>query len=652
MATFSDTFTQGGQTQLHKFHMIRQVIGSTLKGGLALFVITFGLFIWSYHCWQDFWLLICCFKAWLRVEHLAMLPKGFFDESWLVDGKGVTHTVTDFHLNKSDFYQTLARNIGLNVLKEVFYSVLITLVGICLISMFWVKMGRKKKATKIISGFECVTPKLLKKQVLKNGTSPYTIAGVPIPKDAEFQHMMVTGTTGAGKSNMIHQLLQQIRDQGDQAIVVDTTGGIFARFFDEGRDVYLNPLDIRSAKWNMWDEAKADYVIDEIAEAMIPDSKSMESFWIQSARQLFGESFRFLKKRGQNSYKELIDMTLKIDLRQLQERLGNTTAGSILHPSIDKTALSVRASLANHLRVLEYLDESNEGLSLINFMKDNHKSWLFLSCETDQRAFLRPIFSLWLSLIIKGTMKRFENNGSRTWIIIDELASLNRLPALMTGLSEIRKYGGCFVLGFQDISQVEKIYGNLDAKTLSNLTGTKVLFRAVDTEVAIRVARYMGEQEKEVSSESISFGAHQMRDGVNLSNHVQTKPVVSVSQVMQLQNLEAYLKYPGLFPVSKVSFNYLKCSIQNLAFIAKPLKEKEEEGPEVTSQIIEEKSKIINTAQIINLKFNKNENDGENEDEIISKHVGSDVDLSAVVEVENKNSDELVIEDGNVEIFL
>jgi hypothetical protein len=35
MATFSDTFTQGGQTQLHKFHMIRQVIGSTLKGGFG-----------------------------------------------------------------------------------------------------------------------------------------------------------------------------------------------------------------------------------------------------------------------------------------------------------------------------------------------------------------------------------------------------------------------------------------------------------------------------------------------------------------------------------------------------------------------------------------------------------------------------------------
>jgi type IV secretory pathway TraG/TraD family ATPase VirD4 len=120
-------------------------------------------------------------------------------------------------------------------------------------------------------------------------------------------------------------------------------------------------------------------------------------------------------------------------------------------------------------------------------------------------------------------MARSENNGSRTWIIIDELASLNRLPSLMTGLSEIRKYGGCFVLGFQDISQIEEIYGHSTAKTLSNLTGTKVLFRAVDTDMALRVSRYMGEQEKETASESISFGAHQMRDGVNLRAQVKSK---------------------------------------------------------------------------------------------------------------------------------
>ncbi len=545
MTKFSDTFTQGGQTQLHKLHMIKQVVGSTLKGGLILFVFIFGLFVWSNHCWQDFWLLVCYAKAWIRVEHLSLLPSDFLDESWLVDAQGVVHTVADFHLYHSDFYQNLVRGISFSLLKKLIYSFFLSIGGFFALSWFWVRMGKQKQKTKILNGFECVKPKLLRKQILKSGASPYTIANIPIPKNAEYQHMMVTGTTGAGKSNMIHHLLEQIRRNGDQAIILDTTGGIFSRFYDADKDILLNPLDQRSHNWNMWKESVTDYVVDEIAESIIPESRSMDSFWIQGARELFAETFRFLKESGQENYNKLLEMTLMIDLKELQKRLKNTVVSAMLDPSIDKTALSIRASLANHLKVFKHLIDAEDGFSLVQFMKTNSSDWLFLSCQTDQRSFLKPIFSVWLSLVIKGIMGRQENNGLRTWIIIDELASLNRLPTLMTGLAEIRKYGGCIVLGFQYLSQIEEIYGHANAKTLSNLTGTKVLFRAVDTDVASRVARYMGEQEKEELSTSISYGAHQMRDGVNLNQQRQVKPVLRSSDIMLLSDLESYIKYPN-----------------------------------------------------------------------------------------------------------
>lgn len=210
-----------------------------------------------------------------------------------------------------------------------------------------------------------------------------------------------------------------------------------------------------------------------------------------------------------------------------------------------------------------------DDISLLRFLKHNLKTWVFLSCQPDQREFLKPLFSAWISLMIKGVMQRAEGEGNRTWIIVDELASLNRLPSLMLGLSEIRKYGGCFVLGFQDLHQLEEIYGHAVTKSLSNLTGTKVLFRNVDTEVAARVAKYLGEQEKQEASESISFGAHQMRDGVNLSNQRQTKPVVTPSQIMMLKDLEAFLKLPGNFPVTKIAFPYVDYKKVATSFVPK-----------------------------------------------------------------------------------
>lgn len=586
MKSTSDIFTQGGQTQIHKLHMIKQVIGSTSKVSLSIFFTTFILFFWWNHCWQDLWLLLCAIKAWIRVDFFTLLPKDIFNTSWIVNGQGVNYTITDCQLHHSYFYQSLIKNIWMSLLKGILISIGASILGFFLLSWFWMKSGKKKQTVRILRGFECVDPKTLLKKIRKSKTSPYTIANIPIPFENEYQHMMVTGTTGSGKSNMIHQLLIQIRNNGDQAIILDTTGGLFSRFFDDTTDLFLNPFDQRSKHWDMWKEATHDSIIDEIAESIVVgDHRSIDSFWIQNARELFAESFRFLKKSNQTTYKDLLHMALHMDLKQLTERLKKTSIGIAMDPSIDKTALSIRSSLANALKIFKFLDDDyqDDGISFMNFMKTNHSNWVFLSCETNQRATLKSLFSTWLSLIIKGIMTRQENNGSRTWIIIDELASLSKLSSLMIGLAEIRKYGGCFVLGFQDLSQIEEIYGSHNAKSLSNLTGTKVLFRAIDTDIASRTARYMGEQEKEELSTNISYGAHQMRDGVNLNQQKLFTPTLRSSDMMLLLNLEAFLKYPGNFPVAKIKFDYMHIPQSHEIFIPKEIKETREEEQHETN---------------------------------------------------------------------
>lgn len=573
MTEFSGNFTQGGQTQLHKLRMIKQIVGATLWVSLWIFLISFIVLVSLEHLSCDFLFLGAYAKAWL----LNMCPAFLADLSpstVILNRDGSQHIVTNHFLVTDGHVGFMVNTLVFSFLKKGFQALLISLVGSVLVSWFWGNVGKKKQETKILSGFELVDSKILRKRVIKLGASPYDIADVPIPKNAEYQHMMITGTTGSGKSNLIHHLLSQIRAQGDQAIIVDTTGGIFSRFYNEEKDILLNPLDARSRNWNIWDEIINDHVLEDIAESLIPETRSLDTFWVSSSRQLLCESIRFLCNNKLRSYKELLDMTLKMPLKELSQRLQGTSVSAIVDPSIDKTALSVRASLASQLKSLEALEDAKpgQGLSLLNFAKEDQRTWLFLSCQPDQREFVKPLFSAWISLAIKGMMRRSEQNNSRTWIIIDELASLNRLPSLMLGLAEIRKYGGCVMLGFQDLNQLEEIYGPSNTKTLSNLTGTKVLFRNIDTDVSKRIAGFLGEQEKQEATESISFGAHQMRDGVSLGNHKQTKSVITASQIMMLKDLEAYLKFPGDFPTSKVSFDYLDVTCRVPAFVERPTK--------------------------------------------------------------------------------
>lgn len=58
--------------------------------------------------------------------------------------------------------------------------------------------------------------------------------------------------------------------------------------------------------------------------------------------------------------------------------------------------------------------------------------------------------------------------------------------------------------------------------------------------------------------EHISYGAHQMRDGVSLNYQCKEKPTIHPDRLMKLPDLQAYLKLPGDYPIAKVSFKVHK----------------------------------------------------------------------------------------------
>jgi hypothetical protein len=63
----------------------------------------------------------------------------------------------------------------------------------------------------------------------------------------------VTGSHGSGKSTLIRQMLRQIQDCGQAAIVLDVEGESTMEFYDQSRGyVILNPHDVRCPFWSPW----------------------------------------------------------------------------------------------------------------------------------------------------------------------------------------------------------------------------------------------------------------------------------------------------------------------------------------------------------------------------------------------------------------
>ena len=122
----------------------------------------------------------------------------------------------------------------------------------------------------------------------RGAAAPLTIAGVAIPPEDETKHFKFMGTTGAGKSTAMRELLDGALKRGDRAVIADPDGAFLSRFYDRHRgDIILNPFDSRSAKWDLFSELKNPYDIDQMARAFIPDRGNADPTWTGYGRTFF-----------------------------------------------------------------------------------------------------------------------------------------------------------------------------------------------------------------------------------------------------------------------------------------------------------------------------------------------------------------------------
>lgn len=387
----------------------------------------------------------------------------------------------------------------------------------------------------------------------------WVVAGVPVPDEKACYHFLFCGSPGSGKSTAIKETLDQIRARGRRAIVYDLSGEYIEHFYREGTDLILNPLDARSEAWTPWAEIRSDSDYTMLARSLFPPG-GQEPFWSDASATLFAATMMALEASGQTTNHDLYTKLTHGALEELHEFLRGTPAARLLDPKAGAMPSNLIATVTSKLAAWTSLPDARTGqspFSIRDFVRrPDGDAWLFLSTTEDQRALLKPLLSLWSDVAATAILTLEKCHESKIWFVLDEVASLQKLPALPGLLERGRKHGCATLLGLQAMPQLEDAYGNKLARAIASQPQTWLVLRSVEPETARFLESALGQTEFVEAQTSYSMGAQSYRDGVSLQERVATRPVALASEISSLPDLSGFLKLPGGHEVFRVSYRY------------------------------------------------------------------------------------------------
>lgn len=390
---------------------------------------------------------------------------------------------------------------------------------------------------------------------------------VRIPQDKESSHFMMMGDTGSGKSSLNRQILLQVEQRGETAIVYDPALEYTPQFYDPSRgDVILNPLDQRMPYWSPCAELRHEAEAESLAAALFKDDHRGNPFFTVVSRQIFAH---LMTEDPQRTPHELL--AILRDEQELAKRLKGTEYAAAIHPEAGQQRGGVMASLnmvANALKLLPRRDEVQTSWTASSWAKDR-QGWLFITSPPEFRERLLPLISMWLDMLILRLMNQGKPGVRPVWFMLDELQSLHVLPQLHTAITESRKAKNPVVLGFQGRSQLQELYGR-KAEVMLSQAATKIFLRIGEPESAEWISNTIGKVEIERLRESQTRGQFpNKRESTSSQAERTPEPLVMGSEITGLPNLHGYLKYENF--VVRLSFDYVDIPNRYPAFLERKL---------------------------------------------------------------------------------
>ncbi|MCP5523249.1 MAG: type IV secretion system DNA-binding domain-containing protein [Verrucomicrobiales bacterium] len=334
-----------------------------------------------------------------------------------------------------------------------------------------------------------------------------------LPSRIATGHFAFVGATGSGKTLLQRLLMQSVLSEvrpgyNRRALVYDAKQDAVSVL--AGMDLpcpvhILNPLDARSASWDMAADITCPASALQVASTLIPaNQRDSNPFFSNAARHLLhGALLGFIKERPSEwTFRQLL-LTVR-DAGRLRKLLKahELTAYLVSYFEPQATFQNILSTILTYTAPYEIIaaawERSESRVSLRDWVEG--ESVLVLGNDEANRAAIDTINRLLFKRLAELILAQDEVPENallprRTWIFLDEVRQAGRLDGLSALMTKGRSKGAAVVLGFQDINGLRDVYGREAADELVGQCNTKAILRLNSPETAAWASQLFGSHE-------------------------------------------------------------------------------------------------------------------------------------------------------------
>ncbi len=379
------------------------------------------------------------------------------------------------------------------------------------------------------------------------------------------RHVLFLGGIGTGKTVGMTNLVRTVRHAmtpDDVLVFFDTKGDYYETFYRPGDAV----ISVSTAAefhgqvvWNLFEEFRdvpvGRQVEDEILEvsnglfASLIGNAGDNAYFANAARDLFVALVTALIRESSQLTNQ--DVRLMVggmsvpEMHALLDRPENADLRGTKHYIAKEGTNSAMATMAFLQQVINESFRSSfgrpGGFSIRRFLRGKGARALFFEYDIASGTMLAPVYKTMLDIAMKEAMSRSRASG-RVFFVLDEFALLPQLTHLSNGLNFGRSLGLRFIVGTQNVRQVQAAYGGDMAASVLSAFGTVFAFRLYDGTSRAFVRDRFGSNRKVIR---FDFG----RRDKGLDERADTGNVVEDWELSALDVGQCIAAVPGMPPV-------------------------------------------------------------------------------------------------------